>query len=339
MFRFFRPFLHCLDPERAHGLTLSALQMAQSAHLLASPPVSNPILGQKIWGLSFAAPLGMAAGFDKDGKVPHALFSLGFGFVEIGSVTPLAQFGNPKPRVFRVEKEGAIINALGFPSEGAERVKARLGGKYKGVLGVNLGANKDSKNFVEDYVAGAKIFAGLADFLVVNISSPNTEGLRDLQGEEALRGLIRGVKKHSKKTPLLVKLSPDMERQEGQKLAHVILEEEADGIIISNTTIARGGKGGLSGKPLFAPSTKLLRDVAAVTRGFIPLIGFFSLASAEDAYEKIRSGASLVELYTALVYQGPQLIGQIHEGLCALLTKDGFANISEAVGVDVKEQR
>ncbi len=339
MFRFFRPFLHCLDPERAHGLTLSALQMAQSARLLGSPPVVNPILGQTIWGLRFVCPLGMAAGFDKDGKVPHALFSLGFGFVEIGSVTPLAQAGNPKPRVFRVESEGAIINALGFPSEGAEAVKARLGGGYEGVLGVNLGANKGSKDFVGDYVAGAKAFAGLADFLVVNISSPNTEGLRDLQGEGALRGLIGGVKRHSKKTPLLVKLSPDMESQEGQKLAHVILEEEADGIIISNTTTARGGKGGLSGKPLFEASTKLLRDIAAVTKGAIPLIGVGGVASAEDAYRKIRSGASLVELYTALTYQGPALIGQIHEGLCALLTKDGFANISEAVGVDVKEQR
>jgi dihydroorotate dehydrogenase len=292
--------------------------------------------------------MGIAAGFDKDARVPDALLRLGFGFVEIGTVTPLPQPGNPRPRVFRLGEDGALINRLGFNSGGLDAVVARLETRRDlGIIGVNLGRNRDSADAVADYAEGVRRTAVLADYLVVNVSSPNTPGLRALQARAVLENLLRQLlaarSQAGASTPLLVKIAPDLSPEERADIAAVALATGIDGIVVANTTVARppglrgraaGEVGGLSGRPLFAPSTALLSEIFGLTEGRLPLIGVGGVASAADAYAKIRAGASLVQLYTALVFAGPALLGQIKTGLAELLRRDGFASAADAVGAD-----
>jgi dihydroorotate dehydrogenase len=296
----------------------------------------SPELGQRLWELDFPNPIGIAAGFDKDARAPEALLRLGFGFVEIGTVTPRPQPGNPLPRVFRLEADGALINRMGFNSGGLDRVVERMTPRRReaGIVGVNIGKNRDSADATPDYAEGVRRAAPLADYLVVNVSSPNTPGLRDLQARAVLEALLRQVLAARDETgarpPLLVKIAPDLTAEERTDIAAVALATGIDGVIIANTTIARG----LSGRPLFAASTALLAEMYRLTEGKLPLIGVGGVASADDAYVKIRAGASLVQLYTALVFAGPGLLARIKTGLAALLRRDGFASVAEAVGAD-----
>jgi dihydroorotate dehydrogenase len=341
-----RPLLRALPPETAHRLTLTALAAGLGGRARAADP---PILAQHLWGREFPNPIGIAAGFDKDALVPDALLRLGFGFVEIGTVTPLPQPGNPRPRVFRLNEDAALINRLGFNSGGLDRLVARLhrrrGGA--GIVGVNLGKNRDSTDAAADYVEGVRRTAALADYLVVNVSSPNTPGLRDLQARAVLEALLRQLlaarAEAGANAPLLVKIAPDLSPEERQDIAAVALATGIDGIVVANTTVARppglrgrhaAEAGGLSGRPLFAPSTALLGDIYRLTQGRLKLVGVGGVASAEDAYAKIRAGASLVQLYTALVFAGPALLGDIKAGLARLLRRDGFASVADAVGAD-----
>ena len=350
--------LRLLPPEFAHKMTVRGLKLAPLALLPKPAAASDPVLGQRLWGLEFANPLGLAAGFDKGGEVMDPLLRLGFGFVELGSVTPLPQPGNSRPRLFRLTEDRAVINRMGFNSEGLEVVRERLqghGADNPGLIGVNLGANKDSADRAADYEAGLRGFAGLADFFVINISSPNTPGLRDLQGGDALRDLLaRAIAaRGDDPVPLLVKIAPDLDQQGEAEIADIMLSfagdetrRGVDGLIVSNTTI--GGRedllsehgcqrGGLSGAPLFAPSTEMLARMYIALGHKMPLIGVGGVGSGAEAYTKICAGASLVELYSALVFEGPGLVAQINREVAASLKADGFSNISEAVGTRAKE--
>ena len=346
LYRLLRPLLLALPPETAHRLTLMGLAAGLGGHPRAPDPA---ILGQRLWGMDFSNPIGIAAGFDKDALVPEALLRLGFGFVEIGTVTPRPQPGNPKPRLFRLEADGALINRMGFNSCGLDRLVARLRTRRRaaGIVGINVGKNRDSTDAVADYAVGVRRGAPLADYLVVNVSSPNTPGLRDLQTRAALEELLRGVldarAELGARPPLLVKIAPDLSPEERADIAAVALGSGIDGIVVSNTTVARppglrsphaAEAGGLSGRPLFAPSTALLGEMYRLTEGRLPLVAAGGVAHAADAYAKIRAGASLVQLYTALVFAGPALLGQIKTGLADLLRRDGFRSLAAAVGAD-----
>jgi len=349
-----RPLLFQLDAERAHRLAVRAL-----AHLSPQPPAAGhgavlqqqPRLQQQLWGRSFPNPLGLAAGFDKNAECVAGAFGLGFGFVEIGSVTPRPQAGNPRPRLFRLVEAQAVINRMGFNNDGMEAVAARLarnaGKPCPGLLGVNLGKNKETEDAAADYEKGVARLGPLADYLVINVSSPNTPGLRALQGKAPLAALVDRVRAArdalGNRPPLLLKIAPDLTAEDRVDIAEVALGHRLDGLIISNTTIARPPElearwqqeaGGLSGRPLFAPSTALLRDMYRLTEGKLPLVGVGGVASAEDAYAKIRAGASLVQLYSALVYGGPGLPARILAELPALLARDGFTHVAEATGAD-----
>jgi len=341
-----RPLLRALPPETAHRLSLAGLAAGLAG---ASHTPDSPELRQRLWEFDFPNPIGIAAGFDKDAHAAEALLRLGFGFVEIGTVTPRPQPGNAKPRVFRLEADGALINRMGFNSGGLDRVLNRLAARRRGagIVGINIGKNRDSAEAAPDYAEGIRRAAPLADYLVVNVSSPNTPGLRDLQARAVLETLLRQVlaarDEAGVRPPLLVKIAPDLTAEECADIAAVALATGIDGMIIANTTIARPPElrspqasetGGLSGRPLFAPSTALLSEMFRLTEGRLPLIGVGGVASAEDAYAKIRAGASLVQLYTALVFAGPALLYRIKTGLAALLRRDGFTSVAEAVGAD-----
>ena len=345
-----RPLLRALPPEAAHRLTLAALAAGLGGTAANPDPA---ILRQRLWGRDFPNPVGISAGFDKDAEAPEALLRLGFGFVEIGTVTPRPQPGNPKPRVFRLEADGGLINRLGFNSGGLDAALSRLARRRRdvGIVGVNVGKNRDSTDAVADYVEGIRRAAPVADYLVVNVSSPNTPGLRDLQTRAVLAELLLAVLTARDGTgarpPLLVKIAPDLSPEERADIAAVALSTEIDGIIVSNTTVARptglrskaaGEAGGLSGRPLFGASTALLGDIYRLTEGRLPLIGVGGVASAADAYAKIRAGASLVQLYTALVFAGPALLGDIKTGLAVFLRRDGFASVAEADGADHRQE-
>lgn len=339
------PLLRRFDPETAHGLALSALAFAPGAG-----PVRNPALATTLWGLDFANPVGIAAGFDKNAAaVQGALRATGAGFLEIGAVTPRPQPGNPRPRLFRLTEDRAAINRFGFNNEGMEAAAARLEAlpPQPGPVGVNLGANKDSADRAADYAAVLRRFAACADFFTVNVSSPNTEKLRDLQGRAALDALLALAQEARDEAaagkPLLLKIAPDLDEDGLRDVADVCLGRRVDGIVATNTTLSREGlrsshaaeAGGLSGAPLFEKSTGTLRRLARLTEGRIPIIGVGGVATAEQAYAKIRAGASLVQLYTAMVYGGAALPGRIAEALPALLARDGFSHVSEAVGADL----
>ena len=334
--------LTALDAETAHRLTVRLL----NAGLGPKAAVETPRLGVELAGLSFPNPLGLAAGFDKNAEAPDAALDMGFGFVEVGAVTPRPQAGNPRPRVFRLRDDAAVINRYGFNNDGLEVIAARLKARQRrGVVGANLGANKDSEDRTEDYAACIKALAGSVDFYTVNISSPNTPGLRALQGKDALADLLTRVlaacEATGDPTPVFLKIAPDLTDEDKADIAETVRALAIDGLIVSNTTIDRPATlrsrhveeaGGLSGKPLFAPSTNLLREFYGELKGVGPLIGVGGVSSARDAYEKILSGASLVQLYTALVYEGPGLPMRILRELPAFLDADGFENIADAVG-------
>jgi dihydroorotate dehydrogenase len=340
--------LRLLPPEAAHRLTVRALAAGLGPH---DRGPEDSILASSLWGRRFPNPIGIAAGFDKNAEAYRAILRLGFGFAEIGSVTPRPQAGNPKPRLFRLTEDRAVINRMGFNNDGAETVSRRLSnrGQLPGPLGVNLGKNKDSADAAADYVRGVQVLARHADYLVINVSSPNTPGLRALQGREPLAALIDAVKRARGEAcpaaapPLLVKIAPDLQPEDKQDIAAVALASGLDGLIISNTTLARpaslrspqrGEAGGLSGVPLFRPSTDLLAEMYRLTGGRLPLVGVGGVASGADAYAKIRAGASLVQLYSALVYEGPGLVGRIKRELAHHLRRDGFSSLAQAVGAD-----
>jgi dihydroorotate dehydrogenase len=340
------PIVRLLPPETAHRATICALGFRNTPHA----PVPEPArLRVRLWNRDFPNPVGLAAGFDKNAEVPDAMLRYGFGFVETGTVTPRPQPGNPKPRLFRLIEDRALINRLGFNNEGLDAVRARLARRRGrgGIVGANIGKNKESEDATTDYVAGVAALAPLADYLVVNVSSPNTPGLRDLQRKATLLALISALQAARAKAvpsdppPLLLKIAPDLAEDERQEIAEAALETGIDGLVISNTTVARPATlrsplareaGGLSGPPLFAASTALVADVHRRTGGRVPIVGVGGISSATDAYAKIRAGASLVQLYTALVYQGPGLIERIKRELASMLERDGHASVADAVG-------
>ncbi|KAF0105297.1 MAG: dihydroorotate dehydrogenase (fumarate) [Rhodospirillaceae bacterium] len=333
-----------LDAEAAHGLAIRALKIGL---LPGDRRADAASLATKVWGRSLPNPIGLAAGFDKNAEVADAMLAQGFGLVEIGSVTPRPQEGNPRPRLFRLPKDRGVINRMGFPGHGLDAARARLAARARrGFVGVNIGANKDSTDRAADYVTGCVALAPYADYLVCNVSSPNTPGLRNLQGRTELAGLLKRVQDAiaAKPVPLVVKIAPDATDDDLDDIVFVCRDLRLDGIIIGNTTLSRppslrserrGETGGLSGAPLTALSTEVLRKTALRVERQFPLIGCGGVGSGADAYAKIRAGATLVQLYSAMVYEGPPLIRRIKDELAALLARDGFASVADAVGSDV----
>jgi dihydroorotate dehydrogenase len=336
-----RKILFAFEPEAAHGLSLAALK---SGLPLGCAPALDPTLRVEAAGLAFPNPLGMAAGYDKNGEVPDALLALGFGFAEIGTVTPLAQAGNPKPRIFRLADDMAVINRLGFNNQGhaacLKRMEARAG--RQGVVGINIGANKDSADRIADYRLGVERFAAHAAYLTVNISSPNTPGLRDLQARQSLGLLLAAVREArdaqaGRRTPILLKIAPDLDEAGLDDVAAEVLDKGIDGVIVSNTTLARVGlasaakaeAGGLSGRPLFARSTAVLARMRRRLGPDVALVGVGGVDSAETVAEKIRAGADLVQLYTGMIYEGPSLPSRIVRGLSDIVRRDGVASIRD----------
>ncbi len=348
-----RPALFLLDAERAHGVSIDGLKAGLHP---TSRNDRNECLRTQIAGLDLPNPLGVAAGYDKNADVPDALLKLGFGFAEIGTVTPRPQPGNPKPRVFRLPRNRGVINRLGFNSGGHDAALSNLrklrskGGVGSGLIGVNIGANKDSEDFAADYVSGLKVFDGLADYFTANISSPNTPGLRALQRREALSDLLnRLCETHAgldRKVPLFVKIAPDLSETEIDDIASVVQASSTDGLIVSNTTLDRSmlksevnteEAGGLSGAPLFERSTIVLAKMALRMGSDFPLIGVGGISSAEHVLEKMRAGARAVQLYSAMVYEGPDLPKRIASGLAQHCSEAGLANLSEIVGSGTEE--
>jgi dihydroorotate dehydrogenase len=346
LFRLAAPLLARLEPERAHRWSLWSLRHGLTGSMPAGAPER---LRQHLFGLAFANPLGLAAGADKNAEAPADFLRLGFGFVEVGTLTPRPQAGNPRPRLFRLPAERALINRLGFNNQGLDAglIRLRRLGPRAGPIGVNVGANRDAADPIADYVAGLAAVAELADYVTVNISSPNTAGLRDLQERRRLEELLARVMRaragtaKGKALPVLVKLAPDLDDRALAGIAEVLLAAGVDGAIMGNTTVGRppglvsrhrDQAGGLSGRPLFALSTAKLATLYRALSGRLPLVGAGGVESAETAYAKIKAGASLVQFYTGLVYAGPALIPRIVEGLDSLLARDGFANVAQAVG-------
>ncbi len=334
--------VRAFDPETAHRLTIGALKTGLGPRVKAD---RYPSLKTEVAGLAVPNPLGLAAGFDKNAEVPDALLRMGFGFVEVGAVTPKPQPGNPRPRVFRLPREQAVINRYGFNNDGLDAIGGRLASRASrpGIVGINLGANKDSDDRTQDYVAGVKALSSHVAFCTVNVSSPNTPGLRALQDQASLKALLSDVMAAREgAVPIFLKVAPDLTDEDKADIAAVVLSSRVDGLIVSNTTI--GGredlsqhgdeKGGLSGRPLFAPSTAVLREFAKALGGKVPLIGVGGIASADDAYAKIKAGASLIQLYTALIYKGPDLVPDILAGLAERLAVDGFSSVADAVGAE-----
>ncbi|XP_071957812.1 dihydroorotate dehydrogenase (quinone), mitochondrial-like isoform X1 [Antedon mediterranea] len=344
------PCFQLLDAETAHVLGVKMLSFGIVPFKTYQDP---PSLTTSVWGRTFSNPIGVAAGFDKHAEAMEGLRKIGFGFIEVGSVTPLPQLGNPKPRVFRLTEDEAVINRYGFNSVGhpvvAERMKKFRQKTEKSIVGINLGKNKTSTSAVDDYVLGVECLGDFADYLVVNVSSPNTPGLRELQGKKQLQELIINVLKARdsllSKPPVLIKIAPDLTSKDKKDIADVVLDPKSrvDGLIISNTTISRPSSlksqlksetGGLSGKPVTDLSTDTIREMYKLTNGSLPIIGVGGVRSGHDAYDKIKAGASLVQLYTAMAFMGPPLITTIKKDLHKLIREDGLKNITEAVGND-----
>ena len=355
LFQLVRPALFALEAEKAHDASLRALECG------IHPRQSNaddPALLQNIWGMEFTNPIGIAAGYDKDARAPDALLAMGLGFAEIGTVTPRPQSGNPRPRVFRLPEARAVINRLGFNNAGhasaLARLRARKRSTDKSIVGVNIGANKDSEDRAADYVTGVTTFADVASYFTVNVSSPNTPGLRDLQAPDQLRGLLRRVMDarnaaadtSGRSIPVIVKLAPDVALDDLPAIVACIQECGADSICVSNTTLTRPGvahlpngqeTGGLSGAPLFELSTMMLARVFQLTEGKIPLIGVGGIHSGKTAVTKIEAGASLIQLYTGLIYGGPGLIQEMKSAISQVIQDHGANNISDLVGTKSEE--
>lgn len=341
LFSLFKPALFLIDPEKAHRLTIAGLKAAPLPAIR-----HDPSLASEVAGIRFPSPVGIAAGFDKDAEVPDAVLGLGFGFAEVGSITPRPQAGNPKPRLFRLVEDRAVINRMGFNNGGAdaalERLEARRG--KAGVVGVNIGANKDSADRIADYAVMTKLMASHATYLAVNISSPNTPGLRALQDEGALVALLDAVfeARGADGPPIFLKVAPDLESEDVDSIARIAMDKKLGALIVSNTTISRpplksaqaGEAGGLSGAPLRDLALQRIRDFRKATGGKVPLIGVGGIGNAEDAWTRIRAGASLIQIYSALVYEGPGLAQNINRGLVRLMKREGFSTIAEAVGTE-----
>ncbi len=353
LFQIAKPFLHKMDPESAHHMTLKALKTG----VLPCPShVNDPRLRVTLWNRKFPNPVGLAAGFDKNADVVAQMFAMGFGFVEAGTVTPKAQEGNPRPRVFREPTNEAVINRMGFPNGGAENFRRNIEKflehkpRPAGIVGINIGMNKGVEDPAKDYCTLVRLLGNYADYLTVNISSPNTPGLRNLQARENLMPLLARIMEERNKScgkddapPLLVKLAPDLNDEQIKDVAACLIEAKVDGVILGNTTLDRPEylpanfyeqQGGLSGRPLTQKSTDVIRKFYNHTEGKLPIIGAGGISSAQDAYAKIRAGASLVQIYTALVFQGPQLVHDLLIGLAQCLEKDGIDHISKATGKD-----
>ncbi len=351
-FGFARPLLHLLDPEAAHGATIWALKCGLGG---CSAATDDPILATRVWDLDFSNPLGLAAGFDKDAEVVDAMLALGFGFVEAGTVTPQPQPGNPKPRLFRLSEDQGVINRFGFNSKGLAafvgRLAARRQAGARGIVGANVGKNRDVTDAAGDYSKGIEAVCNHADYLVCNLSSPNTPGLRSLQARDQMLEVVTRVQAARQRAtagarripPLLLKVGPDLDGDAIRDIAEVALASKVDGLIVGNTTVERPATlrsphaqegGGLSGLPLLAKANACLADMYRCVGGQLPIIGCGGVASGAHAYAKIRAGASLVQLYSALVFHGPELVGDIKRELSALLRADGFRTVADAVGVD-----
>jgi dihydroorotate dehydrogenase len=335
-----RPLAFLLDAETAHRATISALKLMP----LRRPPDFPSSLKTRVAGIDFPTPIGLAAGFDKDAEVAEEMLSLGFGFVEVGTLTPLAQAGSPRPRLFRLREDEAVINRMGFNNEGQAAAYPRLleCTHHHGVIGVNIGPNKDSVDRIADYVAGVRAMAPVSDYLTINVSSPNTPGLRGLQDEGALDELLAEVRQVGAKKPIFLKVAPDLGEGDHERIVRAAIDHRIDALIVSNTTISRpplksrfaNEAGGLSGAPLRPLALGALRRFRRASAGEIPLIGVGGIATAADAWERIRAGASLVQLYSAMVYEGPGIARRIAYGLAQLLKREDFANIAEAVGTE-----
>jgi len=345
MFSIIKSFLFKIDPEKAHNLAINSLKLNCIPNNFFKVR-DEEVLEINLFGKKFSNPIGIAAGFDKSAEVYNALFKIGFGFVEVGTVTPLKQFGNSKPRIFRLEKDEALINRLGFNNDGSDIIYKRiLENRPKGILGINIGPNKDSKNQENDFLICFKKFFNLADYITINISSPNTENLRDFHNENKLISLIKKInqEKNDLKSdiPVMLKVSPDIEEDIINSIAKIALENKISAIIVSNTSERNREnlkdtqsieKGGLSGKPIETISNELIRKFFNIVKKQIPIIGVGGVDSAESAYNKILSGASLIQLYTGMIYQGPYLIKKIKEELIKKLKSDGVKNLNEIIG-------
>ena len=344
MFSNLRSLIFKLDPETAHNLAIKSLKFNFVPNVLDKDK-NNPLFRTILFNKDLENPIGMAAGFDKNAEVYNSLFKLGFGFVEVGTITPFKQYGNPKPRVFRLIEDEALINRLGFNNHGSQDVVDRIkSNKQTGLLGINIGPNKDSDNRLEDYLYCFKIFHNVADYITINISSPNTEDLRSFHDQTKLNKLLESIDKEKilgSKTPIAVKISPDIDDQEINKIAEVLLSNNIEAIIISNTSdtsrdnlnnIQKHQKGGLSGKPIEEKSTKLISKFYKLLNGKIKIIGCGGVDSGKSAYEKFLAGANYIQLYTGMVFRGPNVVNMIKKELKELLMVDGVKNFAEIIG-------
>jgi dihydroorotate dehydrogenase len=344
LYKLLRPFIFRLDAERAHRLSIALLKLRRGTAFPPTAPIFPAALTTSVAGLGFPSPVGLAAGYDKDAEVADAMLGLGFGFVEVGTLTPKPQAGNDKPRLFRLTEDRAVINRMGFNNRGQADALQRLAKRDRalGVVGVNIGANKDSPDRIADYVAGVGAMSPVADYLTINISSPNTPGLRQLQDQGALRALLSAVQeaRTAGGPPVFLKVAPDLGEGEPDQIVRIAMQYGVDAIIVANTTVTRPAlrsrhaneAGGLSGEPLKELALEALRRFRSASGGAMPLIAAGGIASADDSWERIRAGASLVQLYSAMVYEGPGLARRIAKGLVGKLAEEGFASIAEAVG-------
>lgn len=356
-YQLIKPLLFSIPAETSHNLAISALKNQHISSFLTYPSPSAPEIKTSLWGMEFKSPIGIAAGFDKNGECINSLFNLGCGLVEIGTVTPKPQSGNPKPRLFRLKEDDAIINRLGFNNKGLTHLKEntlkwiRNHKKPNQHLGINIGKNKETINSIEDYKICLEEIFDLADYITINISSPNTPGLRELQKRENLNIFLKKINeirlylqdKHQKNTPIVLKIAPDINTGEIRHIGDLVQEHQCSGLIISNTTIKRpdslkspnkNESGGLSGPPLFEQSTLLIKQMHKHTKGALPIIGVGGVRNAQEAFKKITAGAHLVQAYSGLIYNGPRLINTINNNLKEILTKNKLSSISEAIGID-----
>ena len=345
MFSKFRSLIFKIDPEAAHNLAIKSLKLNLIPNLMDADK-DDPMFKSTLFGKEIDNPIGMAAGFDKNAEVYKSLFKLGFGFVEVGTVTPLKQYGNPKPRVFRLVEDQALINRLGFNNLGAENVSNRIRSNLnKGLLGINIGPNKDSNDRLNDYLIGLRTFHHIADYITINISSPNTENLRSFHGKEKFDKLMNSIQeekvKLKSKIPIVVKISPDISEEQIELVSKILLDHKVSAVIVSNTTsgnraklndILKHQKGGLSGKPLEEEANKLISKFYKLLKDKIEIIGVGGVDSGESAHRKFLAGASYVQLYTGMVFQGPNIVGKIKKELKEILIADGIKNFREIIG-------
>tara|TARA_Y100001970_G_scaffold80923_1_gene102678 strand:- start:15290 stop:16339 length:1050 start_codon:yes stop_codon:yes gene_type:complete len=348
MFPLLRPFIFSLDPEKAHELAIKSLKYNIIPKSFFEVK-SEEILNTKLFGKNIKNPIGLAAGFDKSAEVYNQIFKIGFGFVEVGTITPRKQDGNPKPRVFRLEQDLALINRLGFNNDGSEIIEKRIENNIPdGLLGINIGPNKDTDNMVQDFLDCAKTFFPLGDYLTINISSPNTKGLRDFHDKENLQKLLSSINKIRRESnfnkSFLLKISPDLDNSSIENIVQLSLQNNIDGLILTNTTDRnredlldekRNEKGGLSGKPLRNLSTSFIKKFYSKLKGEIPIIGVGGVDSGETAFEKFAAGASAVQLYTGMIYKGPTIVKEIKKDLINILKEKGFKNIKDVIGSDL----